>query len=359
MKKTEKKLQESKNFIILTLATCIAFCLIVFSEYTSEGVKKSIDLCMKIIIPSIFPFLLLSSFISELPENNFTKGLFGNITERIFKLPCCYSSGFILSFFGGYPVGLKIAEKLYLKSNLTKQDIKLIASFCFNSGPAFIITAVGQKMFGEIKIGLLIFITCSAASVITGFTYSRLYRKKSRIQTEQTVVNRDFSVSANLIKSVNESSRIIVNMCLWICVFSVFEAIFTSLFPSAANYIGIFAEVTQGCRLCAEKGDVALCCAVCSFGGLCTHLQIYPILKNIEIKYRHFFKYRLINSALSFILCKTAINLNIIKISAIAVKSDVFYFSMTKTEIVMIILVIIFLIIDMPKNGNTGHQKKQ
>lgn len=59
--------------------------------------------------------------------------------------------------------------------------------------------------------------------------------------------------------------------------------------------------MTKGCTLGAGRFSLPAMTAIIGFGGLCVHCQIFSFL---HLRYRHFFVSRVLNGALSALICE-------------------------------------------------------
>lgn len=110
-------------------------------------------------------------------------------------------------------------------------------------------------------------------------------------------------LTETLVSSVAAAARAMYAACIWICIFmGVFRGLET-VFGSLPHFAYLIGEVTTGCMRCAEWGSLPSAAAACAFGGICVHCQMLPILVNLKIKYRHFFRYRLIQGILAYGIC--------------------------------------------------------
>jgi hypothetical protein len=54
---------------------------------------------------------------------------------------------------GGFPTGARTLSAMVGAGKMRRQDAERMLAFCVNPGPAFVLVAVGQKMFGSPQIG--------------------------------------------------------------------------------------------------------------------------------------------------------------------------------------------------------------
>ena len=85
----------------LMMATAIAAaCVLIFSKTTAGGVKKGLDYAADILIPSLFPFMVLSSFAMRSGLSELFGKLFGRVFEVMFSLPRAAAGAIVLSLVG-------------------------------------------------------------------------------------------------------------------------------------------------------------------------------------------------------------------------------------------------------------------
>ena len=151
--------------------------LILFPQQSVAAAKDGVDLCLNVIMPSLFPFFVLSTLCVEL---GLIQGL-GNLLQRLmyplFRVNGACSGAFLLGIVGGYPVGARTAIELYQKGQCSKSEAERLLSFCNNSGPAFILGVVGAGIFSSSIAGLWLYGAHVAASVLVGLLF-RFYGER-------------------------------------------------------------------------------------------------------------------------------------------------------------------------------------
>ena len=107
-------------------------------------------------VPALFPFLAVSSLLVSLGFGEWVSPHLAGVMGPLFRLPGQASSALLLGLVGGYPIGAKTAADLYRENLLTADEAERLLAFCNNSGPAFIVGAVGAGVFGSASAGLLL-----------------------------------------------------------------------------------------------------------------------------------------------------------------------------------------------------------
>ena len=164
---------------------CAALALMIYPQQSITAAKEGLTLCYNVIIPSLFPFFVLSSLVVELGLASYVGRLVEGIMRPLFRVGGVCASALVLGFIGGYPVGAKTAISLYEKGMCTKDEAQRLLAFCNNSGPAFILGVVGAGVFSSSRVGLVLYLTHAAASLCVGVLF-RFYRPAARKRGSST-----------------------------------------------------------------------------------------------------------------------------------------------------------------------------
>lgn len=296
------KLKRKHKMIILSALLIMASAvLILFPKKAASGAYRGIINSLEIIVPSLFPFMVFSVFLTE-------SGLF----ERIFSLPAAllskitglnkqFCSLFLVGIIGGYHSAAKSISLLCKKGAISPQSASTLLCFCTNAGPAFLISAVGAGMFLSTSVGVILYIS----SVLSSFSLMAFYTPKIKAQSETYKLKKHDNLSVCFVRSVKESCTTMSVMCAFIILFSVFITLLPNFHASLfglRNIIFGFLEVTSGCS--AASGEISLVAilssaAICGWGGLCVIFQIYAICGEAKIGLRSFIISRMSHSFLS------------------------------------------------------------
>ncbi len=119
------------TFVFLGLVSAPARCL--------EGAEGAVMLCIRVIIPSLFPFFVCSALLVETGAAKRLGRWLSFAMRPLFNVPGSAGVAFVLGALSGYPVGAKCGVDLYERNLCTKAEAQRIICFCNNSGPLFII----------------------------------------------------------------------------------------------------------------------------------------------------------------------------------------------------------------------------
>ena len=80
--------------------------LLIFPTECRNGVTNGVFLCLQVLIPSLFPFMLLAGFVAKSGIITRIPKTLINVICNTFGMPPCGIAVLSLSLIGGYPVGV-------------------------------------------------------------------------------------------------------------------------------------------------------------------------------------------------------------------------------------------------------------
>lgn len=201
---------------------CAGAALVLFPEQSMDAGRQGLQLCTNVIIPSLFPFFVLSSLVIELGMARYLGQALERLMWPLFRVGGVGASALVLGLVGGYPVGAQTAISLYEKNLCSKDETQRLLAFCNNSGPAFILGVVGAGVFGSGAVGLLLYLSHAAACLCVGLLF-RFYGKSSSCSTpsRSTTHFQTTRFSAALTSGIKTSFASVLNICAFVLFFSV------------------------------------------------------------------------------------------------------------------------------------------
>lgn len=273
-----------KKSLLNIFAIVITVLMVFFPDLSIAHAKNALILCYEIIIPSLFPFFICSGI---LVYSGFAKSLsvfFAPVMKPLFNVNENGAAAFVLGIISGYPLGAVTACQLYEGAYLSKSEAERLLAFCNNSGPLFILGAVGSAMYKNLKIGIILYVSHLVSAILVGIVF-RFYEKnkfcapKSNIGTTAQLPSEIFSkVLANSINSI-------LTVCGAIIFFFTVSSMITELLPLNRTFNAILSAmleftggikkisllpVSLGLRLSASSFAIG-------FAGLCVHIQVMAV----------------------------------------------------------------------------------
>ena len=321
---TQNLTQCKRKFNTLIIAFCgiLAFAIFILeAPEISDRMRSGLRLCSNVIIPSLFPFMVLSELLIFTRIDRLFERLAGGIFSKIFKLPKCAISAFVLGILCGFPVGTKIAYSLYEKEKISLDDLNHLLVFCNIQSSAFIINTVGISMLSNKSAGVLLYISQVISLIIAGVIYPKFFPKNESKNTGNLLVNdrKNDGIATFFTSSVKSSVLGILTVCGFVLFFYVLCGIVTN-FATRIGLSKVFSlsvcsmlEMSCACveisnSLQVNTAFVAIS-SVLGFGGISLHFQIMSLCKDAKIKYGRYILFKILNAITSGIF---AILLNLI-----------------------------------------------
>ena len=251
--------------------------LILDSRTALLGATEGLELCIRTVVPSLFPFILLSNLIlgQAFGDRN---GL--RLAGRIFSLPAGSESLLIPAFAGGYPVGAQCIGKAYSDKMLSRQEAQRLLSFCSNAGPSFLFGMVGP-LFAQRWVPWVLW----GIMILSGLMVSTLFPSEG--------TKNHCSIKQKNSKPIMAASLWVMGqICGWVVFFRVLIAFLERwclwILPNSITVavMGIL-ELSNGCLALGSIESFplrfVLCAGMLSFGGICVGLQTSSVIGELSM----------------------------------------------------------------------------
>ena len=296
-----KKIIYKKSMAILFI---ISFTLMMFimPQNMGNGIIEGVRICLSTILPTLFPFTILSLFIIKTDAFFFLYKFLSPITEKIFKLSPQTIPVIIMSLIGGFPIGAKMANSLYKNKKITENECQRLIIFCVNGGPAFTINTVGMLFLHSKKAGVILYFSLLLSSLLLGITVS-FFSKGERNNVKIDEDSGDIILS--LTSAISDASYTMISICAFVIIFNGFTNCIEQLgLPTSANlFINSISEVTKGCLVASKTMSLPIISAIIGFCGFSVHCQILNYIYDCNLKYTVFFAFRVLNATVSALIC--------------------------------------------------------
>lgn len=323
-----KSIRRSSLNTLLLLVVCIgaAWLLLAWPQATASGISRGLSICSSIIIPSLFPFLVLAGFLVKSGLSVSIGRRLERLTRLLFGLPGCCAAGILIGLVGGYPAGGIAVGELVRQGSITRSQGRRMLSFCVNGGPAFIISAVGAAMLGNLEYGFMLYAAHIAASILLGIFLRIEASPEDKIPPNKSLQKaapavKRLSPAPAFVESVNSACRSMLVMCGFIVLFASFLSLadgsgFSALIesklaritgpnsPVNSCLLPCLLEVSCGSVEASHAGAIAplLLGLTLGWGGLSVHCQIAATLQDLHLMSWRFFAARILHAALGGLL---------------------------------------------------------
>ncbi len=249
--------------------------LIMDSRVAFMGARDGIDLCIRVVIPSIFPMMFLARLLTG-QQFRCPRWLCD-----AFRLPTNSHSLLITGIFCGFPVGAQLVADAHHHRCLGDADARRMLCVCSNCGPAFLF-GMTAELFGQLWVPWVLWVILIVSSGLISWLIPD--KLGHYIQSPKTRT----SISDALSASVKAMSLI----CGWVILFRVLLAFWerwlAGWLPRLYTTVlyGLL-ELSNGCSALRDIGCMGLKFVLCglfmSFGGACVALQIKSVSKNVDM----------------------------------------------------------------------------
>ncbi len=303
MYNTFKSKENNKNIsslpsIFSGLAALLIFLILLISSDTAiEYMKKGLRLCVATVIPSLFPFMVISELIVSSGIGLRLSRIFAKPMRALFNVSEGAASAYILGAVCGFPIGAKAAVSMYDRGMMPKDELERVLTFCNNPGSAFVISAVGVSFFGNKALGILLYICVILSSLIIGFSAKLFFPKAKPTSAE---INVSGSCDVKMITDAVQSSALsMLTVCAYVVFFSAFvgcTGAILSHFSVPCEIIALifgFFEISSGVGAAADvdigMSAVLLCALFSGWSGLSVHFQIMSVCSGRNINFKPYF----------------------------------------------------------------------
>ena len=288
---------------LLTISLLIA--LTAASDGAVNGAKQSLRTCAEVIIPCLFPFFVISYLAGAVGLPVYIGQKLHKPMALLFSTSGTGAGVFILGILGGYPLGAAVIADLVQKEDLTTEEGQKLLCFCNNSGPAFLIGAIGIGIFHSAPAGVLLYSVHILAAIITGMFLSGT---KTPCLSSDTVFIASVNLSSALPDSIARASTQIVQICGYVIFFGAVvgtleeTGVFSALYGPLSTYTALTLQQAKAlCSGILELGcgigsllnaplspqSLSLCAFLTGFGGLSVCMQTAGMLVGTGLKLRY------------------------------------------------------------------------
>lgn len=281
------------------------FFLLFFAPQVTEQLKTSLLLCGQVIIPTLFPYMVLSEILVFCLRETEPPKIVSRISERLLGVPGMALIPFLLGALCGFPIGVKAAVDLRRHGKIDDATLTQTLTFCNNTGPAFAVAGVGMGMFSSAKIGWTLYVIQLISALLCGFLFSFLRFKDpyKKADLAPKITERE----PNLIDAIKRSSLSILYVSGTVLFFSALCSTIGHFVKNSVllSFIYSFLEVSGAASMAASlyathplTALLAACIAI-SFGGASVHIQASVFISDLPVSRKRYLAAKLFQAALS------------------------------------------------------------
>lgn len=288
---------KTHNRYIAIICAAGMLLLILDSQTALNGAAEGISLCINSLIPSLFPFFVLSILLTGALAGQAIRCL--KPIGKLCKLPAGSESIFAVCMLGGYPVGAQNISLLFQQGQLTHTQAERMLGFCNNAGPSFIFGVLGIMFSSKITPWLLWSIHILSALIVGAL----LPVSENECRISPRIKQIDFT------EALSRAVKLQALVCGWVIFMRVILAFMERwvfhYFPlNLQIIISGLLELSNGCiRLSTLPNEglrFIIASALLSLGGICVTLQTTSASKGVSM--RMYFPGKLLQCSISILI---------------------------------------------------------
>ena len=268
----------------------ILSALLFFPDVASAAAADALRLCGTAVIPALFPFFLLTRLLSAyLPTP---------------KKGSAHLPALVISFLGGYPVGISTVVSLYENGQLSKSEAESALRICNNSGPGFFMAVLGGKVLQSASMGLALYLIHVLSALLCASLWPQAQKKRLTLHRLQ----KKLPFPQQFQQALSAACTAMLQVCGLVIVFSVVPAFLRLLVPHGVMpFVKGAMELTGGVlSLQGHPHAFVLCALFMGWGGLCVHLQAMSLWQAANLQCRGYFLHKLLHALVSALLAYAA-----------------------------------------------------
>lgn len=286
---------------------CLILCALLLwfladARRVRAAASEALYLCAHAVIPALFPFLAVSGLLLSLGFGAWVSPRLAGLMA-LYRLPGCAGSALLLGLVGGYPIGAGTAAELYRSHQLTEDEASRLLAFCNNSNPVFLISVLGDGVFGSARVGLWLWLIHVLSALLTGLCFRGPRVPRKREAPPRLSAAPVPSFAACFVKSVQSAASGMLSVCAFVTLFYVLGKPLSILdAPWSALLTGLLELFSLTPLLPASRMGFLLAAGLSGWGGLSVLCQTAAVLDDTRLSLRTCFLGKALQGLLSLLL---------------------------------------------------------
>ncbi|MBE6538736.1 MAG: hypothetical protein E7671_04655 [Ruminococcaceae bacterium] len=290
--------RRASSFIFLGIVLCTFVVLIKNPDIAIGYMRRALRLCAHTVVPSLFPFTVLSGLFVELGCADLLARFLGRPMRFLFGISGEGSAAPLMGALCGFPVGAITANRLYESGRISGREMGRLLVFSNNPSSAFLISAVGTSLWSCPRLGSILFIFQLIISLIIGITLRFLFPLETKETAEKRVMQSVPSIRT-FTKVMAESAISMLNICALVLFFASIVGALVSILEvfgigqTAKTLIYGFFEMSgavgEAARITSKELGLVLTALICGWSGISVHFQVMSVCSNAGISFVPYF----------------------------------------------------------------------
>lgn len=283
-----------KSILILVILTTLLILYLINSQMIIQTILDYSILFLSKLFPVTFLFFILSSLLIDYGLIQLLQ-YYLNINTSNFYV-------FLISLVSGFPSGAKYTKELLEADLIDADDANKIIMYSHFPNPLFVLGSV----FLVLKDKILCLYILIAVIVSNFIIFLFLPKSKKAVSTNYQIPKNFSNVLTKAIISSFNTLLLIYGTSLFFYLIAAIITKYVVLNTSLFVLINGIFDLTKGVFTTVLINDKIIrsfyILFFITFGGISIHMQVKSILADTSIKYKSFFKGRVIGTLLAFLI---------------------------------------------------------
>ena len=247
--KTEKRVDFGRYFLALIALVIAVYTVISPKTAIGEVTVAAVGFARNV-LPVMFPFAVATGLLIRSGAGEICGRILEKPFRRAFGLSGAIAAPFLIGMIAGFPIGAKAVCDTYGRGTCGKGEAERALALCANPGFGFTVAGVGYAMWGDLRFGALLWVSCVLSSVAVGVVGNAIdavnRKEKGEDGREARRENsysegsaydggeRSFSLLLTVTETVAESALTMLRVMAFVVFFKLISGIitgFTALLP--------------------------------------------------------------------------------------------------------------------------------
>ncbi len=294
------------------------FCLVLILRNSDAAIaymNRGLRLCAATVIPSLFPFMVISELILSLGIGRILVKPIAGVFRLLFRVSedgaCCM----LLGALCGFPIGARCAMTALDGGRMTTEEAERILATSGNPSTAFLINAVGISLWGNRGFGLALYGIVILSQLLTGILLAYFPQKRSdtSFEASQEVAPVTRKKGASVFTDAVRSSCFgMLLVCAYVIFFSTLGGTLECVMnawqlPSFARsllfaLLELSSGVSEASALANPHTAALLCAFAVGWSGISVHCQLLSVCEGKGLHFRRYFASKLLQGFLCILL---------------------------------------------------------
>ena len=304
-----------KRTLIIITGIILLFFMLIFPAESLAASKRGLSLWFEVLLPSLLPFIILSSFLIR---TNFIQRILGicpKLWNILFGVSGYGAYALILGIFCGYPMGAKLTADLLENGKIERDEAKYLLTIANNASPMFIsgyilLSTLNRPDLATVTF-VILYLTNFLCSLIFRLFYGR-YKNLPTAPAKTKEVPTPVPLMELIDTSIMNGFESITKLGGYVILFSILAGLMQKIIFLNPNIRYIFLgliEITSGIQSIASAPwppsfRYSIILSVTAFGGISTIAQTGCMIQKTKLPISGYIAAKVCNGILAFVLCQ-------------------------------------------------------